>query len=252
MGAETGFMKQGTVDHLWAGCPSVILPEHAYGISDDFLEFSQHDTTSRWTVDSDTATAVLGSAETVGLGGVLVLAGSTDDKYINVKLSTADTGAPFKVTAESHKPLWFGIRVKNTVIDECAIYCGLCDQSVTQPFATTTGAENFSATQDGIYWRCLLNATKGDWDACLNHNGTETEVGGDLLTSDTSWHTMGITFDGADQIAFWGDDEMLATASAADATGPHDIGVTPFFGMILGETASKAVYVDWIKCVQLR
>lgn len=253
MAGKTGYLKQSASDKLWNGCPATDQhPELCYGISDDFLEFSKHATTARWTPYGDTATSVLGSAETVGLGGVVVMAASADDKWINHKLSTAETGAPFKITKDNHKKLWFGCRVKNTVIDECCIYLGLCDESLQQPFATGTGAENFSATQDGVYWRCLLHGTSDKWDACINHNGTETIVADGLVTSDTNWHTLGFTFDGSNAVKFWSDDEVIGTV-AADATNwPHDIGLTPFFGMIIGETAAKVVYVDWIRCVQMR
>lgn len=252
MAAKTGYLKQGGADKMWNGCPTVLLPEHAYGFCDDFETLAYGDVDAPWTLDNDTMVPVLGSAETVGLGGVLDFGTATDNQWATIKRSSADTGAAYKITKDSGKKLWLGCRVKNTVIDECSIYFGLFEQGVTEPMADATGAENLGVAEDGVYWRCLLHATSDDWDCCHAKNGTEVEAAAAQLTSDTDWHVLGVTFNGASLVQWWADDVAVHSV-AADATNfPHDVGLTVLFSMKVGESVQKNVYVDWIKCVQLR
>jgi hypothetical protein len=250
MAAKTGYLKQSASDHLWKGCPSVWLPEHSYGIEDDFAEFGYGDVTGRWTLDNTNGTAVLGSSETVGLGGVLTLnAPGTDNDWVSIKLTTTDTGAPFKITKDSGKKLWFGCRLKMAAITETCFYCGLFNQADTEVGADDSGAESVT---DGVYWRDLLNATSDKPDFCVNKNGTETIVKDGAITADTSLHTYGFYFDGANVVMPFVDD-IAYTVVAADATNfPSDQGLTPLIFMKAGAASSKTVYVDWIRCVQLR
>lgn len=250
MAAKSGYMKQGTPDHLWAGCPSIWLPEHSYGFEDDFLEFGYGDTTGRWTLDNTNGTAVLGAAETTGLGGVLVLnAPGTDNDWVSIKLTTTDTGAAFKITKDSGKKLWFGVRLAVTSIIETCWYAGLFNEADKEVGADDDGTE---LVTDGVYWRDLLHAVSDKPDFCVAKDGTETIVKDGAITSDTSFHTYGFTFDGASTIMPFVDDTAYTTV-AADATNfPSDQGLTPLVFMKAGVAGSKTVWLDWIRCVQLR
>lgn len=248
---KTGFMKQGSCDGLWAGCPAPMEhPELCYGICDDFLELGIGDATSRWTLDATNGTAVLGSAETVGLGGVAVLnAPGTDNDWVSLKLTTTDTGAPFKITANNGKKLWFGARLAMVSIVETCWYVGLFSEACTEVGADDTGAEN---AQDGVYWRDLLHATSDKPDFCVNKNTTETIVKDGAITQSTTFHVYGFYFDGATTIYPYIDNVGYTTVEADATNFPHDIGLTPLVFMKAGTGASKSVYVDWIKCVQMR
>jgi hypothetical protein len=252
MAAKTGFLKQGAADGLWNGCPTLDQPELCYGIVDHFLELSVGDTTSRWTLDNTNGTAVLGAAQTVGLGGVAVLnAPGTDNDWVSLKLTTADTGAPFKITKDSGKKLWFGARLAMVSIVETCWYVGLFGEASTEVGADDDGAENLGATEDGVYWRDLLHGTSDKPDFCVTKNGAETIVKDGAITQSTTFHNYGFYFDGASTIYPFIDDVGYTTV-AADATNfPHDVGLTPLVFLKAGTAASKTVYVDWIKCVQL-
>lgn len=225
-------------------------PELCYGICDDFLELGIGDVTSRWTLDNTNGTAVLGSAETVGLGGVVTLnAPGTDNDWVSLKLTTTDTGAPFKITASSGKKLWFGARVAQASLVETCFYVGLFNENDKEVGADDSGAESVT---DGVYWRNLLHATSDKPDFCVAKNGTETIVKDGAYTQDTEFHIFGFYFDGATTIYPYVDGTGYTTVSAAATNFPNDQGLTPLVFMKAGTGASKTVYLDWIKCVQLR
>ncbi len=71
---NASYLELAPASGFWANCPIANFadPSLSYELYEDFLELSIGDATSRWTLDSTSGTAVLGAAETVGLGGVLV------------------------------------------------------------------------------------------------------------------------------------------------------------------------------------
>lgn len=240
---------------MWANCPLVNYANGhtiAHEFFDDFHEFSVGDATSRWTLDATAGTAVLGSAETAnttGLGGfVAVAAGATNNNYANVKLTSGDTGAAF-LLANSGKAMWYEARFMVDSVSDCTYYIGLCDEATTEAGADDTGAETFSA--DGIYWRSLTG-TPTELDFAHTQGGTESEVEGNSATL------------GADAIVvvgFYSDGTTLTpyvngtaktTVLLAATNFPNDQGLTPFMFVKQGASAAATIFVDYIKCVQLR
>lgn len=252
MGAPTtGFLKTADGDGLWSGAPDLNHPEVAYGISDDFVELGVGDATSRWTLDATNGTAVLGSAETVGLGGVVVLnaPGGLDNDWVSLKLTTTDTGAAFKITKDSGKKLWFGAKLSVEQIIETCCYVGLFAEGEAEVGADDTGARNMV---DGVYFRMLLHAVSDAWDFATTKNSVEQEVAAAAQAADTDSHIFGLYFNGESTIYAYIDGSVVGQQEVDDAEFPDDVGLTPLVFVKTGEAGSKDVHLDWIKCVQLR
>jgi hypothetical protein len=239
---------------MWANCPLVNYANGhtlAYEFFDDFMEFSVGDATSRWTLDATNGTAVLGSAETAstpGLGGYITMnAPGTDNDFANLKLTSTNTGAPFRL-ADSGKAMWYECRFMVSSVTDVIYYIGLFNEAETEVGADNTGAENIT---DGIYWR-TLSATPTEIDFAHNLNGTEAEVQGNSATlAAATAVTVGFYFDGT-TLTPYVNGTAKTTVLAAATNFPVDQGLTPGFFVKDGAGASKSLYVDWVKCVQIR
>lgn len=238
---------------MWANCPLVNYANGhtiAHEFFDDFHRFSHGAVDAQWTLTNTSGTAVLGSAETSntpGLGGfVAVAAGATDNNFAQIRLTTTNTGAAFLVAG---KAMWFEARFMVDGVADNSFYVGLCDEATTEAGADGTGAENFSA--DGIYWR-TLNATPTELDFAHTQNGNEAEVQGNSATlgADTIV-TVGFYSDGT-TLTPYVNGTAKTTVLIAATNFPDDQGLTPFIFVKQGASAAATIFVDYIKCVQLR
>lgn len=245
---------------FWADCPLVGYAgghAQAFEFFDDFMEFSVGDATSRWTLSTTQGTAILGSAEasnTPGAGGYVSIgtAGTTQYDYATIKLASTNTGAPFKITKDSGKKLWYECKIMVSSITDVNIMIGLFNENITDCSNDADGAES---VQDGVYHRTLV-AEETEIDFCVNKDTTETEVkaNGGTLGAATAI-TLGFKFDGVSTLTSYVNGAAQATTSEVDATNfPSDQGLTPGFFIKDAESggATKRMYVDYIKCVQLR
>jgi len=250
---------------FWAGCPipRVDLDTSAFVIFDDFTSLSLGDATGKWTLDNTNGSAVLTDCQLFDgtnekLGGIVKVGtdGSLAEDFACMKVSSTDTGAPFKITSNSGKKLWFATKIYVSSITDCSYYVGLCDQTVTEPGADDTGAENFGVAQDGVYFR-TLNASPTAIGWAHTKNGTETikKAGIGTLTAST-WITLGLYFNGLTGVIPYIDgvaqDYAIATGASNFPGGSTDQGLTPFFYVKEGAGTATYIYVDWIKCVQIR
>jgi len=247
---------------FWSDCPipRVNPEESAYEFFDDFTKFSVGDNTGIWTLDQTNGSAVLVSSEAAtGKGGVVRIGtdGTADNDYATIKVTTADTGAAFRIEdgATTSKKLWFAARVYPYEVTDCSYYVGLFDQTTTEPGLDDTGAENLGAAQDGVYFRSL-NGTPTELDFCCAKNGSETEVKGAAGTlAATTWITVGFKYDGNSTVQAWINGVKVATVMSTSLTNfPDDVGLTPLMFVKDGEATGeiKYLYCDWIKCVQER
>ena len=254
---NASYLEAGPETGFWADCPSPLDPDPSRAIQffDDFIATSIGDVTSTWTLDSTNGTAIIGEAETSntpGIGGYVTLnVPGTAEDWASLKVSSADTGASFKITKDSGKKLWFevgGIFISS--VADISIYIGLFGKADKEVGVDDTGAENYA---DGVCFR-TLNGTPTEIDTAVGKNGTEGEVKSDGATLAANTEIkLGIYFDGVNTITFFVNGTALADTVAADATNfPHDVGLTPLLYVKEGAGASKSLHVDWAKCVQLR
>ncbi len=238
---------------MWANCPLVNYANGhtiAHEFFDDFHTFSHGAVDADWTLTETAGTAVLGSAETAnttGLGGFVALAcGATNNDTATIKLTTTNTGAAFLVAG---KAMWYEARFMVDGVADNSFYIGLCDEATTEPGADDSGAETMAA--DGIYWR-TLNATPTELDFAHTQGGTEAEVQGDSATLGAdAIVVVGFYSDGTTLTPYVNGTAKTSVLIAA-ANFPDDQGLTPFVGVKQGASAAATIFVDYIKCVQLR
>lgn len=241
---------------FWSDCPVVSVDPNvsAYEVFDDFTWSSVGDVTSKWMKDADTGTAVLGSAATYGLGGVMVMnTTAAKNKYVGLKVTDADAkNSAFKITAANGKKLWFACKFKVTDLTDDVIYIGLIDGTTTKCGADDTGAENLA---DGIYFR-TLTATPTALDfAIANTAGGETVVkaGAKTLVADT-WVIAAFKWDGVNTVIPYFDGVAYpaynVVSSATDF--PSAVSLAPRLYVHSGNGTDTSLVVDWIKCVQDR
>jgi hypothetical protein len=244
---------------FWSDCPCVETDPtvSAYQFFDDFVYSNVGIVTSKWFKSADTGTAALTSAATLALGGVMLLdTTAVKDKWVCLRSVDADVASgAFKITKDSGKKLWYAARVylSPVTIADSAIYIGLGDGTTEQPAATATGAEQFT---DGLYFRTLA-ATPDSLDIgyCNAGGGAESKQSAVKTLVGTTWYTLGLKFDGVNSIQAFVDGTAVGVPILADATDfPSLVGLTPYLHILNGSTAatSRKLYIDWVKCVQIR
>jgi len=252
---------------FWAECPvpAIDLENSSFEVSDDFTSLSVGDATGKWTLDHTNGSVILTDCQLFDgtnerLGGIIKLGtdGSLDNDFATLKASSTDTGAPFKITTDSGKRLWFATKIFVSSITDCSYYIGLCDQTVTEPGTDDDGDENFGAAQDGVYFR-TKNATPTEIDWCSTKNGAETEIDDNIATlAASTWVTLGFLFNGVSEVRPFVNGAATGAVVATGATnfpgGSTDQGLTPFIYVKEGSVGGTATYIycDWIKCVQER
>ncbi len=256
-------LTAGPASGFWADCPSSLNPDPTshFEIFDHFVSLSIGDATSRWTLTNTNGTAVLGNAEdanTPGRGGYLYMdsSGSADNDYATVKATSTSTGAPFYIVEDSGKKLWYETKVMfHGSAATQNMYCiGLADAAADDILTNDTGA---GAVTDGFYFR-VLAATPSKVDTAINQSlGTEDEIKNEAATLvQGTAMTLGMYFDGVETLTFYINRVALADTVTIGATGvvPNDVGLTPVFALKDGAvgTANTKLYVDYIKCVQLK
>lgn len=247
---------------FWADCPMVNWPGgHTTAVEffDHFLDFSLGAATSRWTAGTNTGGTVdLGDAaesNTPGIGGFISLsvAGANQYDFATIKATATATGAPFKITENSGKKLWWEANITVGTVTDCYFMLGLMDPAADDITVDATGAE---AVQDGFYFRTLL-ATETQLDTATNQNTTETEIGGNVGTIAANGnYTLGMKFDGVTTLTFYLDGTALGDTVTIGDSGniPNDVGLTTVIHAkdgTAGGTADDLLHVDWVKVVQL-
>ena len=224
---------------------------------DDFVTLRTSDVWQLHTVGVGSTCALVNGEDDV-LGGVLALgvsAPTLPDNYMtDLKLVDGDAGAPFKITKDSGKKLWFEARVRLLEVAVLAAYVGLFNPEESA-FGeglglVDTGLPNFD---DGVYFRVLCDvSTAIDW--AHSKNGTETEKKAGILTNDAGWHTLGFYFDGVNTITpiIDGIPQPDYAVDADHANFPNDLALLPHLYIQTAAEVAKTLRVDWIRVMQGR
>lgn len=253
---RNGDLVLSPAEGFWSDCPCVSVDPSlsAFEVVDDFTFSSVGDVTSKWMKDADTGIAVLGSAATYGLGGVMVLSTTASkNKYVGLKVTDADAkNSAFRMSAANGKKLWFGCKFKVTDLTDDIIYIGLIDGATTKCATDNTGAE---ALADGVYFRVLTaSPTKLDF-AYNNTAGTEVvpKAAINTLIADT-WVTAAFKWDGVGSVVPYinGVAYPQYSAKASNANFPTAVSLAPRLYVHSGNGTDTSLVVDWIKVVQAR
>lgn len=257
------YLQMGPSSGFWAGCPVMgfgAAHQYAYELYDDFMSLSLSSTANGvWTPGTNTnGTIALGSAATAntpGLGGYVTIGtdGTAQYDYATIKATSSTTGAPFKITENSGKKLWYETKVMPASVTDKFFMLGLMAPDADDITVDATGAENVA---DGFYFRTLL-ATETQLDTATNQNTTETEIGGNVGTvAANTALTLGMYFDGVTTLTFYLNGSALDDTVTIGDTGniPNDVGLTPVFHVKDGVAGGSAtsLHIDYVKCVQLR
>jgi len=244
---------------FWSDCPCVETDPSvsAYQFFDDFVDSSVGIVTSRWYKSALNGTVALTSAATLALGGVMLLnSGGGKNDYVCIRSVDADVASgAFKILKNSGKKLWFAAKVYlgSATLTDSVIYVGLGDGTTEQPGATGSGASQFT---DGLYFRTLIaSPTALDVGYDNAAGGAETVQSAVKTVVKETWYTLGFKFDGVNSIQAYVDNVAVGVPILADATDfPSLVGLTPYLHILNGNVAavSKLMYIDWIKCVQIR
>ena len=245
-------------DGFWSDCPCVETDPSvsAYQIFDDFIDSSIGLVTSRWYKAVDTGSVALASAAALALGGIMKFDTTVaQDKWGCLRVVDADAAqGAFRIVANSGKKLWFAARIysSSAALTGQIIYAGLGDGTTDQCGANGTGASAFT---NGLYLRTLTaSPTKLDF-ACINAAVAESAKSAIQTIATTTWYTIGFKFDGVGAVRAYVNGLAVGNPILVSNTAfPTLVGLTPYLYLQKGDAAaaSKTVYVDWVKCVQLR
>lgn len=242
---------------MWSNCPSVTAQPNlsAYEMFDDFVAFPVGDATSKWTLDATNGTAVLGTADVNGLGGVVVLntSGTLAEDFAQIKVTSTDTGAPFMIVSNSGKKLWFEARVYVTSVTDDSIYVGLFNDAATEVGTDDTGAAHATTLIDGVYFR-TKNATPTviNWAVAKTNTETAVLVAAGTLAA-TTWIRLGFYFDGVTSVVPYINGTAVSGVASTDITNfPDTVGLTPLIYIKEGAASAKALWCDYIRVVQER
>lgn len=192
---------------------TVLNHSGVFELFDDFVDLLS----DRWQVHqargAGGSVALINGEDDI-LGGVVALTvwgqgtvwgGDQHNHCLDLKLVDGDNGAPYKITKDSGKKLWYAIRLKLVQLKSQAVYVGLFNPAECAHDhglgEDDTGEPDLSADGflDGIYFRTLVESPF-EFDWCVAKNGVQTEVEGDIAESDRDWDVLGFFFDGINTI----------------------------------------------------
>ena len=255
---RNGNLVLSPAEGFWSDCPCVETDPSvsAYQIFDDFVESSVGIVTSKWYKVVDTGSAALASAAALALGGITKFDTTVaQNKWACLRVVDADAAqGAFRIVANSGKKLWFAARIysSSVALTGQIIYVGLGDGTTDQCGANGTGESAFT---DGLYLRTLTASPTALDFACINALTAESPKSAIKTIATATWYTIGFKFDGRGAVQAYANG--LAVGSpilVADTAFPTLVGLTPYLYLQKGDAAaaSKTLYVDWVKCVQLR
>jgi hypothetical protein len=270
----------GCSPSIWADFPTLELlhdPGKGVHMFDDFsgqgAMTATGDTVGHWVVTSDggTAASISGAETNLDEGpcaSYLKLdTGSTDNNEITM---TWGKGACFMISdaAAEESKLWFEVRfaIETIADDDTGFFIGLAEEGLGADFIADAGT---LADKDfiGVF------RPEGDGDGLdLVHN---IESGGGVVTHKADWQTLvAVTFykfgfvydpndvnktDGTNYdrvVPYWnGVPDRANGMDAADIAAsdfPDSEYLTPIIATKINSTTPVSLYIDWIRCGQLR
>ena len=202
---------------------------------EDFIALPVDDTTgdpTGWNVavveagDGDSTMSLVDAQ-----GGVVKLqaAGNENDGY-----NTALKGESWKLTTDD--VLYFGAKIKLDEATQSDFMIGLAVSSESMLAGVT----------DGVYFRKVDGVTSCKFVS--EKDSTETESTA-MTVAAATWYTVEFYFDGSGKVYAYVDGVLVATHTT---NVPDDEELTVSIAYLNGAAqASKGLYIDWIRCIQI-
>lgn len=229
---------------LWNSCPLLAIredPSLAFVFEEDFFTFTTGES-GLAAVTAEGGTAAI-TAATAGIrGGVLKITagdgGDNDEVYVGSENKDW--------ILASGKDIWFEARVRldeqNT--DDMNFGVGLCSQYSADTLQNNGAGP--AANYDGVLFFKVDGGTV--WNLENSQAGNQTTTATTLDRQNATWVRLGFHIVGTDRIEFYVNGSLAGTHSTNLPTAAMGL----FVGAKNGDTNNEIVYVDYIKCVQLR
>jgi hypothetical protein len=223
---------------MWENCPAMGYgdPSVASFFFEDFFNWHSTQWTSTETEGGagDAAIAVSSTADSASNGVLSITTDNADNDSVELQM----LGEAWDLESlTAGKKIWFEARIKLSAATEVDALVGLC----------ITDTDLIDGMSDGIYF----HKDDGDtnWDFATEKNTTATEVAA-AGTADTNWIKLGFYYDGAGTVTPY----VNGAAGTASTTNiPEDEQLTVSICLQNGEgSATKTMYVDYVKVVQMR
>ena len=233
---------------MWDDCPLLaIFNDPAVGsiFFDDFVFFVHQQ--NGW---SCTLTNAGHNHVEDATGGLLYMHASdvtvadNDETYVGMDSYIGANSKVYVPTAG--KDIWFEARVKFTEanVDDANVIAGLMSKWSADALIDNGGGP--FAAYDGIVFFKVDGGTV--WQAEASNGEAQTTLTSVATRQSGTWTRLGMFIDGSSSVTFY----INGVAVGTTTTNLPDAGITPVFGVKNGDTNEEALYVDWVRVVQLR
>jgi len=231
---------------VWATCPLTAMacdPTVAYEFFEDFMNWKgvavATTAMAGWTVTQATAGAVTTSDSLQG--GILVMDSDSTTATQGVQVQYTEGTLPFIPVAD--QDIWFEVKLK--VVDDAVLtefFAGLSEADTS----IISGSANTSANHIG--WQCVTD------DGVLLFSAEKAGAGATKASTtlvEATYVRLGFHVKGITSIDHYVNGVKIAT-SHVTANVPI-VGLTPsFVCQSAGSSSEPILYIDWVRCVQIR
>ena len=241
---------------LWEACPQLALldPYVGWTYFEDFIHPAITPATLvpyDWAFTGDIANASMTFPISLVGGVANVSVGATDEDESYYQLGKAVTVAPFVITDNSGKMVFFEIRVKAMQVAEFACFVGLAEEGAAAA-DFLTDASGVLADKDFIGYN-ILSATPTAWNYTHKKAGQAVATQAGVAVNGADWHRFGFYFDGLHTIRNYINGSLNATTYLTSAaTFPSGEEMSPIIALKSTTVGAKNIQIDYIKVAQIR
>lgn len=185
------------------------------------------------------ATAVVDTTAVTGASGALLMSDATASEGVAIYGTKS-------VQLTSGKKFFMEMRVQTGDVSDNTVQFGLSDLT-----ATTNPEDLYTTAAANVVALGLLD-TNGAYPVLLSdagNGGTTIQTQTEKVMVASTWHVLGIAYDGTKLRAYIDGKEIMVWSGAA-ATIPTGVALAPFFAVRNGDGAGAAVnYIDYIRFV---
>ena len=210
---------------------------------EDFQRLVTTNVPSGWSaaiIDTGATLVMSSTAGSLGATGGALIASDGTSEGVAIYL-------PKGVQLTSGKKFFMEVRVQTSVAAETDVQFGL--SSVT---ATTNPEDLWTTTStDLIAFGTLAGSAYPTMLADKSNSGTTAQAQTVKALSNTTWHTLGIFYNGGSVLQGFIDGKVALTWSSSSTTIPTGIALAPFIGARTGATAGNVTTFDYMRyCIQ--
>jgi len=204
---------------------------------DDFVKAIATNVPSGWTaavIDTGATLVASTTAGSLGATGGALIASDGASEGVAIYL-------PKAVQLTAGKKFVIEARVQTSIAAETDVQIGLTDLT-----ATTNPEDLWTKTAANVAaFGTLAGSATTKMLADKSNSGTSAQTGTRAL-SNTTWHTLALTYDGYNLRGYVDGKESLTWASAA-STIPTGVALAPFLGARTGATAGNVTTFDYFR-----